>query len=693
MTWRLGIDVGGTFTDLVLVAPDGQALTRKVLSATDDYATAIIAGTTELLAAAGIVARDLGEILHGTTVATNAILERRGAPTGLLTTEGFRDVLEIGRLRLARLYDLDFERPRPLVRRRWRRPVVERINHRGEVLVPLDEQSVHDALDLLLAEGVRSIAISLIHAYADGRHEQAVAAIVRERAPDVALTLSSELLPEVREFERTSTTVTNAYVLPVMDQYLGRLEEELAALDVAAPVLVMQSNGGVMTAAEGRRRPVHVIESGPAAGVIAAAALARRIPTPNAISIDMGGTTAKASVIEDYQIQRAGEFEIGGSVSQGSRLNRGSGFLLRVPAIDIAEIGAGGGSIVRVDDAGQLHVGPRSAGAIPGPACYANGGTEATLTDANVCLGYLHDERLPSGLRLDGDLARRAVRDQVAAPLGLSLQDAAHGVYLLGCARMARAVRAVTVERGRDPREFSLIAFGGNGPLFAAEMAVGLGIATVIVPPAPGVFSAVGLLEADLEHHLVRTFMRPLDEATLAAVDGTFARMEDEASAILAGATTDGRLEMTRFVDLRYTGQSYELTIPLPDGSDPAARLTSLIEAFAREHDRSYGHASLTDPVSLVNLRLTAGIRRNEAHLSARVPAPPAAKHEARQAWFGRDVGLLTVPVIGRGDLDLNPRSGPLLVDEYDATTLVPPRASARLDEHGDIVIATMEAR
>ncbi len=254
---------------------------------------------------------------------------------------------------------------------------------------------VHDALDLLLAEGVRSIAISLIHAYADGSHEQAVAAIVRERAPDVAVTLSSELLPEVREFERTSTTVTNAYVLPVMDQYLGRLEDELTALGVEAPVLVMQSNGGVMTSAEGRRRPVHVIESGPAAGVIAAAALARRIGHPNAISIDMGGTTAKASVVEDYQIQRAGEFEIGGSVSQGSRLNRGSGFLLRVPAIDIAEIGAGGGSIVRVDDAGQLHVGPRSAGAVPGPACYANGGTEATLTDANVCLGYLHDERLP----------------------------------------------------------------------------------------------------------------------------------------------------------------------------------------------------------------------------------------------------------------------------------------------------------
>jgi N-methylhydantoinase A len=407
----------------------------------------------------------------------------------------------------------------------------------------------------------------------------------------------------------------------------------------------------------------------------------------------MGGTTAKASVVEDYQIQRAGEFEIGGNVSQGSRINKGSGFLLRVPAIDIAEIGAGGGSIVRVDDAGQLHVGPRSAGAIPGPACYANGGTEATLTDANVCLGYLHAERLPSGLRLDGELARQAVTDQVATPLGLSLHDGAHGVYLLGCARMARAVRAVTVERGRDPREFAIVAFGGNGPLFAAEMAAGLGIGSVIVPPAPGVFSAVGLLEADLEHHLVRTFMRPLDATTLEAVAGAFAAMEAEGREILAGASDDGRIELTRFVDLRYTGQSYELTIPLPAAGDPAARLASLVEAFAAEHERTYGHASLTDPISLVNLRLTAGVRDRAARGAGRLPPAPAGSHRDRQVWFGRDEGLRTVPVLGRADLDATPRSGPLLVDEYDATTLVPPRAAACLDEHGNIVIATTETR
>ncbi len=694
MTWRLGIDVGGTFTDLVLVGPGGEALTRKVLSATDDYATAIIAGMLDLLGAAGIQPPALDEILHGTTVATNAVLERRGAPTGLITTDGFRDVLEIGRLRLPRLYDLDFERSAPLVQRRWRRTVVERMDARGVVLTPLDEASVHVALDRLLAEGVRSVAVCLLHSYANGVHEQAVGRIIRDRAPDLAVTLSSELLPEVREFERTSTAVTNAYVLPVMDQYLGRLEARLADLGARAPVLVMQSNGGVMTAAEGRRRPMHVIESGPAAGVIAAAALARRIGRPNAISIDMGGTTAKASVIEDYQIQRAGEFEIGGSLSQGSRLNRGSGFVLRIPSIDIAEIGAGGGSIVRVDGAGALHVGPRSAGAIPGPACYANGGTEATLTDTNVVLGYLHGERLPSGLRLDAGLARRAVTEQVANPLGLALADAAHGVFLIGAARMARAVRSVTIERGRDPRDFGLVAFGGNGPLFAAEMAAGLGIGTVIVPPAPGVFSAVGLLEADLEHHLVRTLLRPLDDAALIEVEDLVTAMEAEAAAVLGGASGSGHMELARHVDLKYAGQSYELTIPLPrDAAAAGGGVARLRAAFSAEHQRTYGHAAVDDPIALVNIRVTAAVRGSTGRGAARLPRPAAGASPDRVAWFGRGIGPVATPVIGRFDLDASARPGPLLIDEYDATTLVPPGAAARLDEFDNIVIDTAEAR
>ena len=531
--YRLGVDVGGTFTDLVLAAPDGRALTRKVLSSAANYAEAIIEGAAALLAEANLEPGAVAEIIHGTTVATNAILERRGARTGLLTTAGFRDLLEIGRLRLARLYDLDFERSAPLVPRRWRLEVGERMSHAGAVIAPLDATSATVAIDRLLAEGVESIAVCFLHAYANAAHEQAVGALVRERAPGVALTLSCEILPEMREFERTSTTVTNAYVMPVMARYLESLERELVRLGLAAPLLVMQSNGGVMTAEAGRRRPVHVIESGPAAGVIATAALARRIGLGNAISIDMGGTTAKASVIEGGDIKRTGEFEIGGSMSQGSRLYKGGGFVLRVPAIDIAEVGAGGGSIVSVDGAGALHVGPHSAGAVPGPVCYGLGGKAVTLTDANVCLGYLHQERLPSGLRLDADASRRAFAEQVAARLDIGLLEAAHGVYLLGCAGMARAVRAVTIERGRDPQEFMLVAFGGNGPLFAAEMARSLEIATVLVPPAPGVWSALGLLEAEMEHHLVRTFLRPLAGLASGELAAAVAALEGEAAALL----------------------------------------------------------------------------------------------------------------------------------------------------------------
>ena len=437
---------------------------------------------------------------------------------------------------------------------------------------------------------------------------------------------------------------------------------------------------------------MHVIESGPAAGVIAAAALARRIGRPNAISIDMGGTTAKASVIEGYQIQRAGEFEIGGSLSQGSRLNRGSGFVLRIPSIDIAEIGAGGGSIVRVDGAGALHVGPRSAGAIPGPACYANGGTEATLTDTNVVLGYLHGERLPSGLRLDAGLARRAVTEQVAKPLGLALADAAHGVFLIGAARMARAVRSVTIERGRDPRDFGLVAFGGNGPLFAAEMAAGLGIGTVIVPPAPGVFSAVGLLEADLEHHLVRTLLRPLDDAALIEVEDLVTAMEAEAAAVLGGAPGSDHMELARHVDLKYAGQSYELTIPLPRDAADAGGVARLRAAFSAEHQRTYGHAAVDDPIALVNIRVTAAVRGSTGRGVARLPRPAAGASPDRVAWFGRGIGPVATPVIGRFDLDASARPGPLLIDEYDATTLVPPGAAARLDEFDNIVIDTAEA-
>ncbi len=690
-SYRLGVDVGGTFTDLVLVAPDGRALTRKVLSTSANYAEAIISGTTALLAAAGLSPSVVGDVIHGTTVATNAILERRGARTGLITTAGFRDLLEIGRLRLARLYDLDFERPAPLVPRRLRLEVVERMSHVGEVITALDRSSVEMAIDRLAGEGIESVAVCLLHAYANSSHEQAIGAIVRERAPGLALTLSSDILPEMREFERTSTAVTNAYVMPVMAQYLESLERELGRVGLPGPLLVMQSNGGIMTAEHGRRRPVHVIESGPAAGVIATAALARRIGEGNVISIDMGGTTAKASVIEGFELKRTGEFEIGGSMSQGSRLYKGSGYLLRVPAIDIAEVGAGGGSIVSVDGAGALHVGPRSAGAVPGPVCYGLGGTEATLTDANVCLGYLHPERLPSGLTLHADKAKRVVAEQVGVPLGLELLEAAHGVYLLGCAGMARAVRAVTIERGRDPQEFTLIAFGGNGPLFAVEMARSLEIARVLVPPAPGVWSALGLLEAEMEHHLVRTFLRPLAGLEPRDLVEALASLEREAESLLSaqGYGAD-RVEIERSADLKYQGQSFELAVPLGPAAIGIDAISRLAEAFDKEHERTYGHKAEGDPIQIVNLRLTARVRRaTDTRRETRFILGERVRGGEREAYFGPGHGVIRTRVIGREDLGDRPQPGPLLIDEYDATTLVPPDCPVHLDAHGNIVIDT----
>jgi N-methylhydantoinase A len=685
-SWRLGVDVGGTFTDLVLLSPDGHATTRKVLSTTANYADAILQGVGELLAQARIAAGEIAELIHGTTVATNAILERRGARTGLVTTDGFRDLLEIGRIRLSRLYDMDQQRPVPLVRRRWRFEVEERLDHQGHVVRALDQRSIDRVIDAILGEDLESLAICLVHAYANPVHERTVAAAIRARVPGLQLTLSSEVLPEIREFERTSTTVTNAYVMPVIGHYLSTLETRLDSLGMTAPILIMQSNGGVMSARRARQRPVQLIESGPAAGVIAAAALARRVGAPNVISVDMGGTTAKASVIEDYEIKRSNEFEIGGPISQGSRLNKGGGYLLRTPAIDIAEVGAGGGSLITVDDAGALHVGPQSAGAVPGPVCYDLGGTVATLTDANVALGYLAQDRLPSGLALASEKGRKAIEEQIARPLRLSIDEAAHGVYLVGCAGIARAVRAVTVERGRDPRDFTIIAFGGNGPLLAAEMARSLEIGSVLVPLAPGVFSALGLLEADVEHHLVRTFNRPLDGIADGDLARELAALANEARDLMRAEGHRQQLTTTSAVDARYAGQSFELTVPISDLDAPGLA-AAIAEDFGREHERTYGHRAPGDPIQIVNLRVVARVPQAAERHPIRPATEPRADQAQRLAYFGPRLGRLPTPVIGRFDLTKNPRSGPLLIDEYDATTLVPPGCTAQLDALGNIII------
>ena len=691
---RLGIDIGGTFTDIVLVDADGAVTTRKVPSTPDDYARGIVAGL-QALQPAGVA-----EVVHGTTVATNAILEHRAARTGLITTEGFRDVLEIGRLRYPRLYDLSWEKPLPLVPRRWRREVGERVAASGEVVRRLDPVAAREVLDRLLQEDIEALAICLINSYVNPDHERQLGELARQLAPDLPVSLSCEVLPEIKEYERTSTTVINAALQPLVGRYLESLSRQLARAPGlgAAPLYVMQSSGGIMSAAAAAARPMHILESGPAAGVIGALTLAKRVGLDRLLTLDMGGTTAKAALIEEGQVARSPEYQVGADLSVGARLSRGGGYPLRVPAIDIAEVGAGGGSIVRVDRGGALRVGPESAGAAPGPACYGEGGTEPTLTDANVVLGYLNPEYLAGGaLRLDPEAAHRALRDKVAAPLGLELAEAVHGVFRIAGASMGRAARAVSIERGRDPREFVLCAFGGSGPLQAVELAGILGMKRVLVPPAPGLFSAFGLLCADMAHHLLQTYKHPLDELDPADLVAKLDRMATDAREELAATEGDAAVEVTAAVELRYVGQTFELGLPLREVDVCEARRggadfsDSLATRFGAEHQRTYGHSAPDDPIEVVNLRLTAVVPRSGTPGAGGTtdPGRAASTLPDRSCYFGPETGWIDVPVMARPALDRTPQPGPLIVEEYDATILVPPAATAARDEWGNVVIET----
>ena len=689
--FRIGVDIGGTFTDIVLLGADGRLHTKKVSSSVDDYARAIVEGLREVFQETGLAGDRVDEIIHGTTVASNAILELRGARTGLITTQGFRDVLEIRRLRMPRLYDLTWEKPVPLVERRLRLEVDERVSARGEVVRPLDLAGVEGALDRLLAEGIEALAVCLLNAYANPVHEERIAELVRRRSPGLPLSVSSEVLPEIKEYERTSTTVINSYVMPVVQRYLGSLRRGLEEIEVSAPLLIMQSSGAVMTDEAAARTPMHIIESGPAAGVIGAQALARRMGLDKLVTFDMGGTTAKASIVEDGEVNRASEYQVGGGIMLGSRLLTGSGYLLRVPAIDLAEVGAGGGSIVWIDAGGSLQVGPRSAGAAPGPICYDLGGSEPTITDANVILGYLNPAHLVGGaLKLNAARAHDVFAEKVAQPLGLSVVHAAYGAHLIATSNMIRAIKAVSSERGRDPREYALFAFGGNGPLFAAGMAAQLEMRRVVVPPAPGLFSSFGLLYSDVGHHYVRTWRGVTRRLDLAALNEAWARMETEAQAQLAReGFTGGRVRLQRSADLRYAGQSFELTVPVEPGALGADAVTRLEHAFGAEHERTYGHrAGPDEPVELVTLRLVAQGVPDQARVPDRVAVDRRGGTAAgeRQAYFGAEAGWLPARVLARGAL-ANPVTGPAVIEEYDATCVVPPGARASLDAWGDIVI------
>jgi N-methylhydantoinase A len=691
--YRVGVDIGGTFTDIVFLGENGERLTKKVSSTVDNYATAIVDGLAAMIREHKLDASEIVELLHGTTVASNAILELKGARTGLITTKGFRDVLEIRTLRMPRLYDLSWTKPPPLVERHLRVEVDERINAKGEIEQPLDDADAARAIEKLVDQGVEAIAVCLIHSYLNTVHERLVKKVAERIAPDVTLCISCEVLPEIKEYERTSTTVINAYVRPVVEKYLSTLTAGLARIGVNAPLLLMQSNGGLTTAKAAAVTPMNIIESGPAAGVVGVQALSRQIGITKAISFDMGGTTAKASIIEDGSFSRALEYSVGGGVMIGSRLLSGAGYALKVPAIDLAEVGAGGGSIVWIDAGGALQIGPHSAGASPGPVCYDLGGTEPTLTDANVVLGYINSEHLVGGaLKLNAAKARSVIAEAIAPPLGMTVEEAAWGAHLIAASNMIRAIKAVSSERGRDPRDYALVAFGGNGPLFAAVMAEALMIRWVIVPPSAGVFSSYGLLYSEVAYHFTRTKKALLGVIDPGEIDAILGEIEHEAETRLAedGFAKD-RIALERAVALHYQGQSFELEVPVPAGVIDRAGLAALDEAFGVEHERTYGHrAGAEEPVELVTLKVVGrGVLdapRAALAASAALPEGVVIAEPLRRAYFGPAHGWQVAHVFNRADL-AKPRFGPCIVEEYDSTCVVPPGSGATLDRRGNIVI------
>ncbi|HET6183459.1 MAG TPA: hydantoinase/oxoprolinase family protein [Acetobacteraceae bacterium] len=681
MTLRIGIDIGGTFTDLVAI--DGERVrTHKIASTPHDYTEGIAEGLRALLD------MPVREVLHATTIGSNAILEGKGARTGLITTAGFRDTLEIRDLRMPRLYDMAWEKPKPLVERRLRTEVIEKIRHDGTVAVPLDRTSAAAAIARLQEERVESVAVCLLHSYANPAHERELAAMVRAAMPAAALSVSHEILPEIREYPRTSTTVINAYVQPVVRAYLTELAARLRAMGIEAPLRLMQSNGGLAAAAFAAEQPARIVESGPAAGVVGGAVLAARLHEKRVITFDMGGTTAKAGLVEDFRPARTEALEVGAGVMAGSRLLVGAGYMLKLPAIDLAEVGAGGGSLCRLDRAGAPKVGPESAGADPGPVCYGRGGTVPTITDCNLVLGYLDPQGLVGGaLRVDAEAARASVARELAAPMGCSVEEAAWGMLRVATANMMRAIRAVSVERGRDPRGAALLAFGGNGPLFAAWIAAELGIARIIVPPMPGVFSAFGLLVAESEHHASQSLRMQLDAPDAEAVQAVLEALAAQGAARLEGeGFAPAQRRFARSAMVRYVGQSSEIAVALPEGDAPAL-LAALPALFGAEHERTYGfRAPLGEPVELMGLSVVASGVPERPRLPDAVAPARCVVPERRRAWFP-DGGWRETEVVDRAGLAARPRRGPLIIQEYDATCLVPAGARAEVDGFGAVRI------
>jgi N-methylhydantoinase A len=673
---RIAVDIGGTFTDLVAVDDNGQVFRSKSLTTPDDLAR----GIDDCLKGAKVEVAQANFFVHGSTVTINAVLERKGARTGLLTTKGFRDVYEIGRGNRPEGYNLFFKRPVPLVPRDLRLEVDERLYATGEVQTPIDEQSAAAAISALNKAGVESVAVCLLHSYANAAHEQRLGELLHQQFPAAYVSLSHEILREFREYERTSTTVLNAYVGPLVSRYLVSLEKMLGAAGFRGTFRVMQSNGGVMSAETAKKMPVTMMESGPVAGVIAAARLGEALGCHHIISFDMGGTTAKSSLIKDFHPEVTSSYYVGGYVT---------GHPMMLPVVDIVEVGNGGGSIAWIDPAGGLKVGPQSAGAAPGPACYGKGGAEPTVTDANLIAGRIDPEYfLGSGIRLQRDHAAAAIMEKVGKPLGLSLEEAALGILTIANFNMSLSVRAVSVEKGYDPRDCVLVPSGGGGALHAMAIARELSVPRVIIPPMPAHFSALGMLMADLKHDYVQTFVRELADTSGGQIADSFAVLEKSAiDTLREEGCKPEQMVLRRFLDMRYRGQEYTLPVPVTEDLRTLADFSAIRARFDQMHQDHYGHSAPNEPVMMVNLRLSAlGKFDNKLPLATASRAEERGERGRRPVIF--DTKPVDCPIFLRSGFEAGDKlTGPAVIEEVGATILVYPGDTLEVNDLGQLVI------
>ncbi|RIK39417.1 MAG: methylhydantoinase [Chloroflexi bacterium] len=689
---RVGVDIGGTFTDLLVYdAHSGRFHVGKTLTTPDDPSRAVMTGLRTALEAAGIEPSAVSGIVHGTTLVTNAIIERKGVKTALITTRGFRDAVEIGREHRYDLYDINLEMPKPLVPRRLRMELDERTLSDGTTLRPVDRAQVREIVDYLKEQGVEAVAVALIHAWRNPAHERDVAAILAEYAPDLTVSLSSDVVPEIREWERTSTTITNVYVRPVVAKYLGDLEHALERIGYTGSLFIMLSSGGVCTVETARTYPIRLVESGPAAGALAASEYGQRAGIPNLLSFDMGGTTAKACIIDDGEPLTTSDFE----VARVYRFKKGSGLPIKVPVIEMIEIGAGGGSIARIDALGLLKVGPDSAGADPGPACYGRGGAQPTVTDADLLLGYLDPEYFLGGrMRLDVDAARRAI-DTVAEPLGLTTLEAAWGIHQVVNENMAGAARIHAIERGKDPRSYPLFAFGGAGPVHAYRVAEILQAPRLLAPLGAGVTSTVGFLAAPLAFDFVRSYYSPVDALDWDYVNELFGEMEREGREILARAgVRQADMRVTRSADLRYVGQGHEVQVPLPVKHLDERFVPTLLHEFEQVYRRLYERTATGNPVEALSWRLVVSAPRPDLPLErlasiadSQVEAGAAIKGE-REIYLPEERAMRSVPVYDRYKLAPGATfRGPAVVEERESTVVLGPAARASIDRFMTLVV------